>query len=663
MTAAHRPLTPSEINQLCAQGCTCSQWSNVSVDPDFDAGHVHASHFSGITQLGRFQEEVDLGGGALHPTGIYRATCHNCSVGDHTLIRNVGGVIANMDIADHVVIDHVGRIDVSEKSTFGNNTPIHTVSEAGGRAVPLYDRLSAPLAYLIAFFRDDLQLVERLTDWIAAYAQHSASDRGTIGSGACLRDCGAIHNTRIGPAAQLIQVSTLENGSIQSCPNHPTQVGPGVIARHFILAEGATVTDGSRIDHCFIGQGAVLQGFKAEHSLFFANCEAYLGEACAVFAGPCTVSHHQGSLLIAAYLSFFNAGSHTNQSNHMYRLGPYHQGILERGCKTASGAYLCWPAHIGAFSLVKGRHYTNPDLADLPFSYLIEKQEHSVLHPGAALGTVGLTRDAWKWEERDRRSASHQLDPYTSDPLNPYTMEKVLRAISCLTDLLAKASDRKRPRSYRRTRPSRAAMERGLQLYQWARDQFWGDCLINTLSDGNFTTKRELCHKLAESAEAGSGPWLDLAGLLVPARQVHQLIGDIHNGVITTLDAVSLRLDQWQQAYDSMAFSWAVSSWREHQAVPAEDHSCQALMTHLTLYKEAKLRLTATLLADGGKEYDTVSRVGYGLESTGQASDVDFKAVRGTAQDNPFLQSLTEKTKLRIQQADAIMTRIQALPD
>jgi hypothetical protein len=568
-----------------------------------------------------------------------------------------------MDIADHVVIDHVGRIEVSEKSAFGNNTPIHTVNEAGGRAVPLYDYLSAPLAYLIAFFRHDPHLVARLTEWIAAYAQYMASDRGTIGTGACLRDCGAIHNTRIGPAAQCMQVSNLENGSVQSCADHPTQVGPGVIARHFILAEGATVTDGSRLDHCFVGQGAVLQGFKAEHCLFFANCEAYLGEACAVFAGPCTVSHHQGSLLIAAYMSFFNAGSHTNQSNHMYRLGPYHQGILERGCKTASGAYLCWPAHIGAFSFIKGRHYTNPDLADLPFSYLIEKQEHSVLHPGAALGTVGLTRDAWKWEERDRRNAPQRLDPYTSNPLNPYTMGKVLRAISCLTNLLAKASDRKHPRSYRRTRPSRAAMERGLQLYQWARDQFWGDCLIKRLGDCNFTTKKELRHKLTESPEVGSGAWLDLAGLLVPASQVHRLIEDIHSTTITTLDAVSQRMEQWHEAYDSLAFSWALSSWREHQTVPSENLSCQALMTHLTLYKEAKLRLTATILADGGKEYDSVSRIGYGLEHTGRGGDVDFEAVRGTAHDNLFLQSLTEKAKLRIQQADALLTRIQNLPD
>jgi hypothetical protein len=39
-------------------------------------------------------------------------------------------------------------------------------------------------------------------------------------------------------------------------------------------------------------------------------------------------------LLLAGLFSFFNAGSGTNQSNHLYKLGPVHQGVLERGCKT-----------------------------------------------------------------------------------------------------------------------------------------------------------------------------------------------------------------------------------------------------------------------------------------------------------------------------------------
>ena len=76
--------------------------------------------------------------------------------------------------------------------------------------------------------------------------------------------------------------------------------------------------------------------FNHQNSVFFANSEGFHGEAVSIFAGPYTVTHHKSSLLIAGMFSFFNAGSGTNQSNHMYKLGPIHQGVVDRGSKTGS---------------------------------------------------------------------------------------------------------------------------------------------------------------------------------------------------------------------------------------------------------------------------------------------------------------------------------------
>ena len=86
-----------------------------------------------------------------------------------------------------------------------------------------------------------------------------------------------------------------------------------------------------------MGQACVLkQNYSASDSLFFSNSQGMNGEASAVFAGPFTVTHHKSTLLISGMFSFMNAGSGSNQSNHMYKLGPIHQGILERGAKTTS---------------------------------------------------------------------------------------------------------------------------------------------------------------------------------------------------------------------------------------------------------------------------------------------------------------------------------------
>ena len=137
--------------------------------------------------------------------------------------------------------------------------------------------------------------------------------------------------------------------------------------------------------------------------------------------------------------SFMNAGSGSNQSNHMYKLGPMHQGIMERGAKTTSDSYILWPAKVGAFSLVMGRHVSHQDTSNLPFSYLIENHGTSFIMPGANLKSVGTIRDAKKWPQRDGRKDPDKLDMINYNLLSPYTVNKMLKAVQILKDLQATA--------------------------------------------------------------------------------------------------------------------------------------------------------------------------------------------------------------------------------
>ena len=121
-----------------------------------------------------------------------------------------------------------------------------------------------------------------------------------------------------------------------------------------------------------------------------------------------------------------NAGSGSNQSNHLYKLGPIHQGVIERGAKTTSDSYILWPSRIGAFSLVIGRHYRHSDTTDFPFSYLIEEHDESRLIPGINLQSIGTIRDSQKWPKRDRRKDTNLLDSINFNLLSPYTIQKMI---------------------------------------------------------------------------------------------------------------------------------------------------------------------------------------------------------------------------------------------
>ena len=286
---------------------------------------------------------------------------------------------------------------MDKKSRFGNGVEVSVLNETGGREVMIHDRLSAHQAYIMALYRHRPQLIERMKALIEAYADEHASDVGTIGSHVTIVNSGYIKNVRIGDYCEIEGAGRLKNGSINSNVADPVHIGYGVVCDDFIISSGSHIEDGTMITRCFVGQACHMgHNYSASDSLFFSNCQEENGEACAIFAGPFTVTHHKSTLLIAGMFSFMNAGSGSNQSNHMYKLGPIHQGALERGAKTTSDSYILWPARIGAFSLVMGRHVNHPDTSDLPFSYLIEDKNTTYLAPGVNLRSVGTIRDAQK---------------------------------------------------------------------------------------------------------------------------------------------------------------------------------------------------------------------------------------------------------------------------
>ena len=424
-------------------------WSSIDVAKDFNPEHIFHTRFSGKIRMGVFEKSFTLPGGFKKHSGLRHVSLHNCTLGNNVLIENVSNYIANYSIGNDTFIQNVNVILVDGKSTFGNGTEVSVLNETGGREVPIYNKMSAHLAYIIAMYRHRPILIEKLKKMIDDYASEVSSETGYIGENVSIINTGTIKNVCIGDCCIINGTSKLENGTINSNSTDPVTIGCNVMADDFIISSGSHISDGVVMLRCFIGQGCSLSHlFSAHDSLFFSNCQGENGEACAIFAGPYTVSMHKSSLLIAGMFSFLNAGSGSNQSNHMYKLGPIHQGVVERGSKTTSDSYILWPAKIGAFSLVMGRHVRHPDTSALPFSYLIEKGSETYIVPGVNLRSVGTIRDALKWPKRDNRKDPEKLDCINFNLLSPYTIQKMLTAIDVLRSLQRSSGETSEVYSY-----------------------------------------------------------------------------------------------------------------------------------------------------------------------------------------------------------------------
>lgn len=656
---AFRSLTESEVKQLEQQGCIAESWGDIKVTEGFDATKVVNSRFSGSIRLGNFSGEFTLAGGIKKISGIRNATLHNVTVGNGCCIENVKNYIANYVIADNVFIENVDCMVVDCLSSFGNGTQVSVLSETGGREVIIHDNLSAHEAYIAAMYRHRPDLAARMKELVIKYSQENSSDYGYVGNNSVIVDTGYIKNVRVGSFCSIEGAGRLKNGSVNSNEFDPVHIGYGVICDDFIISSGSHVEDGTTLTRCFVGQACHLgHNYSASDSLFFSNCQEENGEACAIFAGPFTVTHHKSTLLIAGMFSFMNAGSGSNQSNHMYKLGPIHQGIMERGAKTASDSYILWPARIGAFSLVMGRHVAHPDTTNLPFSYLIEEKNTTYLMPGVNLRSVGTIRDAQKWPKRDKRKDKHLMDKINYNLLSPYTIQKMFKGRDILRELARVSGETSDTYSYQSAKIKNSSLNKGIRFYETGINKFLGNSVIKRLEIIQFENDEQIRERLKPDTAVGSGEWVDVSGLIAPRSEIDRLIADIENGTLDSVDKIDLRFTEIHQNYYTYEWTWAYEMMLDFYGLKADEITSKDIINIVEKWKESVIGLDKQVYEDAKKEFSLSAMTGFGADGSREEQRLDFEQVRGYFESNPFVEAVLEHIRVKGELGDELISRM-----
>ena len=656
----YRPLTQEQIDLLVSMGCRAEDWSTVETSAPESLKYIRNVRFSGTVRFGRFDAQFTLPGGLHKHAGIRNATLHNVTVGDNSLVENVTDYIANYDIGHDTYIENVDLIFTEGVCSFGNGVEVSVLNETGGREVKIFDRMSAQIAYVLAMYRHRPGVISRLNDEIVAYAREHSSERGSIGNHVTIRNTCIINGVRIGDGARISGASRLHNGSVNSNMVAPVTIGYGVIADDFIICSGSKVEDNTTLTRCFVGQSCTMgHAYSASDSLFFSNCQEENGEACAIFAGPFTVTHHKSTLLIAGMFSFMNAGSGSNQSNHMYKLGPIHQGILERGAKTASDSYILWPSRIGAFSLVMGRHVTHSDTTHLPFSYLIEQQNNTFLVPGVNLRSVGTVRDAQKWPKRDARKDPDRMDCINYNLLSPFTIQKMFKGIQLLKNLQYSSGELSDIYSYHSTKIRNSSLRNGIRYYQTAITKFLGNSIIKKLeklpagaSDG------QIREALKPTVQPGKGYWVDLSGLIAPKDKVNEELDKFEAGQLS-LKELSEAFHDMHAHYYEYEWTWAYDKFADFFGYPLESVTAEQVADIVRRWEDAVIGLDKELYEDARKEFNLASMTSFGADGTREEKEQDFSEVRGDFESNAFVTAVLEHIRVKQALGDELLGRLR----
>lgn len=571
----YRKLTDVETCLLKAGGNISSDWTKIEVAEDFCVEQIVASYLEGVVRIG-------------------------CGT------RIIRSKIANYILGCNTVIEQVTALECRHQSSFGNGVKVSAMNECGGRAVKIYDTISAQCAYIMAVYRHRQQTIEAMELMIEYYTRERTSALGYVGDNSRIFGAKFIREVHIGNNVVIDGCSILENGTI--CDG--AHMGVDVKAYDFIAAEGARVDNAAIVERCFVGESCIVSnGFTAVDSLFFANSHFENGEAAAIFAGPYTVSHHKSTLLIAGMFSFFNAGSGSNQSNHLFKSGAVHQSVHLRGCKFASSAYIMSPALEAPFTMVLGHHSFHHDTSAFPYSYLVEKDERSMLMPAANLTSYGAVRDIEKWPARDKRTV--RRDVVNFEEHNPYITDGFIKAVNTLNAIADEDPDAAQY-NYKKVTIKAHNLQRGLELYSKA--------IVASLG--------WMLGKGVKNTKNGHGRWLDISGQYITKNAVGETLDAIDRGELSTTQSIDNRFRMFSIHYDDYAYNWAenmLANILGHN--PSEQEIADAVLSGKRVRSEMR-RMTDR---DRARDCSMDMSISYGLDSEGDISEIikDYNTVRG----------------------------------
>ena len=626
-----RKLKKNEIQFLKSQGCISQSWDKILIK-NVDLNRIKDVSFHGKIKIKELNGNVSYHNKVKVEASITRATLIDVVINGNVYINNVGRLIANYEIENGVIIENAGAIYMEGESSFGNGVETSPIMEGNGRSVKIFNRLNSHIAYIVAMYRHNYLMREKINKIIDDYSSSKISKLGLIKKHAKIINARLIKNSHIDPYTTIENTDEINNTTIISTKESPSYIGTSVILKDCIVLKGAHIVDGTVIKKAFIGEGVKLgRQFSCEDSLLFANCEGEHGEMFSIFAGPYTVTHHKATLLIASHFSFFNAGSGTNQSNHMYKLGPYHHGFMERGCKTGSNSYILWPSRIGAFSTVIGAHYDNVDSSDFPFSYITEHGYHQTrLIPALNLFGVGLTRDENKWIERDRRTGDKK-DLIIFEVFSPYTVSKMINAERILKDIKNDIKDGKDDFVvYKNMIIKISSLDKYSQRYSIAIDLYLCGKLLDFIKDCK--NINDIIKNL--NYEKIYNDWVDAGGLICAKERLDNIIKDIENNKIKDIENILKAFENLYNNYYADEKSWVVDIIKKRYSIKNVDKEIiiKILKEYISLLKTSY----DILYRDAEKEYDISKMVSCGIDDKNFMEE-DFKAIRGTVEDNAFV--------------------------
>ena len=642
----YRRLSGSEIEILIRNGNTSDEWGKIFVSKEFDPALVKNSNFHGLVRIGKLEPYYLEFHNLRMPVGIYNSQIISCDFGHNVCIKNAS-YLSHYIIGNEVMISNVNELATTDYSKFGEGILkegenenvrvwIEVRNENGGRRIAPFNRMLAGDAYLWSNNPEDAVLQKRFLELTHKEFDQKRGYYGTIGDRCVIKDCDIIKDVKIGTDAYIKGANKLKNLTINSDKERTSQIGEGcemvngivgfgcrifygVKAVRFVMAAHSQLKYGARLINSYLGNNSTISCCEVLNTLIFPGHE----------------QHHNNSFLCASLVmgqSNIAAGA-TIGSNHNSR-GADGEIIAGRGFWPGLCVSLKHNSQFASFTiLAKGDFPYEMDIK-LPFCLVSNdiKDDKLILMPGYwfMYNMYALERNAWKFEDRDKRTEKIQKIEYNY--LAPDTINEMFTAIDLLSKLKidenGNAAIEGIENSSRKTEVVK--VKQVLELFKELISFYGTVQLMNHIKKNHFSSFEEF--KKSIQVKISRNEWKNIGGQLIPGADVEKLKKKIKEKKINTWSEVHGYYRGEGSEYEKKKLVHAFTSLCEIENITSKQFTPSYFNKLLQQAVATKTWMNKGIYDSRAKDYSNPFR------KMIYETKAEMDAVIGKIEDNHFIQ-------------------------
>jgi hypothetical protein len=686
----YRRLTAYEIEALVRNRNTSDNWDHILVSDLFSPELVKNCQFYGLVRIGKLESYYLEFKNLRLPVGLYNSTIISCDFGDNVVIDNVN-YIAHYIVGNEVMIVNVNELATTNAAKFGNGIlkegelersriRLEICNENGGRSVIPFESMLPGDSVLQARFED---FTNNAFDKRRGYY-------GEIGDRTVIKNCKIIKDVWIGSDAYLKGANKLKNLTINSSPGSKSQIGEGceivngiigygcrifygVKAVRFIMASHSQLKYGARLINSYLGNNATISCCEVLNTLIF----------------PAHEQHHNNSFLCASLVlgqSNIAAGA-TIGSNHNSRSADGEM-LAGRGFWPGLCVSLKHNSRFASFTILsKGDYPAEIDLP-VPFSLVSNNVHDDTLGvmPGYwfMYNMYALSRNAWKYVDRDQRREKLQLIEYGY--LAPDSVNEMLAALPLLELWTGKAFYRLTGKEDDYGSEQIQAAGKKLLLeetplvhdleiladgiensgrkvvlfkvpaaYQLFRDficYYLSDQLLNFYADKGMEELR--ARMISGFSNETPQPWVNVGGQLIRQEAVEKLVEDIHSGAVADWEGIHTFYQTESANYLSDKLNHAFAAVRMLEQFKFADKSGEALAELMQVAIKTRHWIQERISESRAKDYANPFR------KMLYNSEEEMNAVLGSFEDNSFIEAEAASHDRFIELAELLLSELKS---